>query len=129
MEDLVFVFDLDDRPVGKDALHAFRENLPLHAAMEVIAHEKSTAQQVLAQSFRLRVGQVPMAHLHSVKPRPMENVVTIVEVDRLFDGTGMDACQPAERLREVPVRTRIVDGPVGSAASPVAAVPAPTPPS
>src|SRR5438874_2250973 len=34
----------------------------------------------------------------------------------------MDAGQPAQRLREVPVGAGVVDGPVGSALGPVAAV-------
>ena len=41
--------DFDDRPVGKHALHAGVEDLPLLGAVEIVAHEESAAQQVFAQ--------------------------------------------------------------------------------
>ena len=54
VEDLVAVVDIDDLAVGKDALHAGHEDLPLEGAVEVVAHEEAAAEQVLAQAFGLQ---------------------------------------------------------------------------
>ena len=94
--------DIDDRPVGEDALHAFDEDFPFLRAVEVVAHEEAAAQKVFAEAADLRVGQLPVAHLDAVEPRPVV-LVAFVEVDRLLDGARRGCASgggwPATRWR------------------------------
>ena len=69
-------------------------------AVEVVDHQEAAAQQVLAQLRGLRVGQVPLTDFDGIEPRPIEDVVAVVEVDGLLDRAGVDDAQaggPAPR--------------------------------
>src|SRR5207249_5837852 len=73
------------------------------------------AQKIYAQLLSLRVSQIPVADLDSIQPGPVENIVSIVQADRLLDRPDIDARQPLDGLREMAVGTGIVHGPVGHA--------------
>jgi hypothetical protein len=92
MEDGVVVGDVHHFTVGKDTRHAGHEDFPLLGAVEVIAHEEATAVQILAESLHLRVGQVPMAHFHRIKPGPVV-LVAQIEIDGLLHGTRVNPRQ------------------------------------
>src|ERR1051326_727750 len=83
MEDGVLVIDLDDRPVGKDVPDALLEHLPFVVAVEIVGHEESAAQKVIAYLFSLLLGESPLADLHGVEPGPVVDVVALVEIPRL----------------------------------------------
>src|SRR5579864_3775302 len=120
MKNLVGIADIDDGPVRENALHAGLEYFPLRVAPEVVAHEKSAAQQIIPQLLGLGVGEAPPANLDRIQPGPVIDVVTVVEVHWLFNRSGVDARQPPHRPQEVAVRTRIVLRPHGVAVAPVA---------
>ena len=112
MEDRIAVLDLDDGPVREDrcmlAMNTAHSRVPWKSSHM----KKPPRSQEIAELLRLCIGQVPVSDLDAVEKRPVVHVVAVVEVDRLFDGPRLDAREPAERLREVPVGAGIVDGPV-----------------
>src|SRR5579862_1569403 len=61
------VFNVDNGPVGKNTAHPGEEDIPLVAAVKIVAHKKTAAQQKIAQLGGLRVGQVPVAHFYPVQ--------------------------------------------------------------
>src|SRR5207244_642278 len=93
--DRVFVRDVHHRPVRKDFFHGQEENVPFIGAVEIVAHEKAAAQEVLAELDNLCVGQLPVAHLDGIEPRIIEHVVVIVQVNRLFDTPGVNPSEAA----------------------------------
>src|ERR1017187_671682 len=123
VEDGVFVVNTHNRPVRKNAAHAGDENLPLVRPVEVVAHEKTAAQQEIAHFSRLLVRQSPMPNFDAIQPGPVVNIIAVIQIHRLLDGAGLDAGQAAKRGREMPVRARIVDGPVRPAGQPVPKAP------
>src|SRR5579884_1000759 len=114
VEDGVFGFDLDDGAVRENFAHAGGEDLPLVGAVKVVAHEEAAAEQVLPHGPRLLVGEVPMADLDAVEPRPVVDVV-VVEIDGLLDGARLHARQPAHGGGEMAIRARVGHRPVGGA--------------
>ena len=48
VEDRAAVLDVDDGPVGKHAIHAGNEDVPLVGAVEIVAHEEAAAEQKIA---------------------------------------------------------------------------------
>ena len=95
------------------------EDFPFLGAVEIVAHEETAAVQKLAEFLHHLVGQLPVAHFHGVQPRVVENVVVLFQVDGLLRRLPIDARQPPDGLRQMPVRPRVVDGPVGIALMPV----------
>src|SRR6185369_6108526 len=100
-------------------------NLPLVVAVEIVAHEESAAQQVLAHQSHLGVGQVPVAHLHSVEPGPVV-LEAFVEIDRFLHAARMQPGQSPDGDREMAVAAWIVHGPedAATAFAPIAPEPA-----
>src|SRR5205814_184926 len=75
---------------------------------EIVAHEEAAAQQVFAQLLSLSLSQLPMTHLDCVEPWPIEDVVSIIEVDGLLHGPDMDSRQTSQCAQEVPVGPRVI---------------------
>src|SRR5579862_6404874 len=125
MENLIRVLNIDNGAVRKYARHAGFEDFPFGRAMEIVAHEKSAAQQILAHLGSLLLGEIPMPDFDAIKPRPVEYFIAIVEIHRLLDRARVNARQAAQRCREMPVRARVIHGPARGALPPVAA-PTPT---
>src|SRR5262249_55634041 len=111
VEDLILVVDIDDLPVRKDLAQGLGEDLPFVAAVEVVTHEESAAQQELPEARDLRGRQFPVPDLDRIEPRIIEAVLVLVEVNGLLYGAGVDASQTANSLRQVAVGARIVNGP------------------
>ena len=53
--------------------------------MEIVSHEKTATEQVVAKFIHLRIGQVPLTFVGRIDPGPVEDVVSVVEIHRLFD--------------------------------------------
>ena len=66
MENGVGVFDLHDRAVGKHFLHALLEAVPFRGAPEIVEHQKSAIEQVIAQSVSLLLAEIEAAGLDHV---------------------------------------------------------------
>ena len=94
---------------------------PFARAVEIVDHEEAAAQQVLAQLRRLRVGQVPLTDFDGVEPRPIEDVVAVLEIDGLLDRAGVDDAQAADQRRDVAIAARVIDGPARAAELPLTA--------
>ena len=77
MKDGAAVFDVHNGPVGKHAVHAGDEDIPLIGAVEIVAHEEAAAQQEIAQLGGLRVGQIPVPHFDAVEPGPVVDFVAV----------------------------------------------------
>ena len=92
--------------------------------MEIVGHEETTAQEVFAKHFRLRRGQSPFARLDGIEPRPVEHFVPVFQIHGLLDGARLHKGQTANRLGQIPVRTRVILGPEGEPLPPVAVEPA-----
>ena len=121
MEDRIVVRDIDDGAVGKHAVHAFHEDLPLVFAPEIVAHEEAAAQKISRICLRLCVGETPLAHLHGVEPGPVVDIVAVVQIHGLLDGAHVDAGEAAHGFREMAVGARIILRPHGIAFAPVPA--------
>src|SRR5437660_11015282 len=69
-----------------------------------------------------------MPDLNAVEPRPVV-LIPLVEINRLLHAARVNAREPAQRYREVPVASRIIHRPENSAAAlpPIAAAEAPAP--
>ena len=65
-------------------------------------------------------GQPPFADLHGVEPRPVVDVVAVVQIHRLLGGAHVDARQTPHGLGEVTVGARVILGPQRQALTPVA---------
>src|SRR5580658_3989809 len=111
----IAVVDVHGLAVGEDALEALFEHVPALLAPEIVGHEESAALNVIAKLGRLSVGELPGARLHRVQPRPVVNVVAVVQIHRLLYRARMHARQPPQRLHEMPVRSRIILRPHGVA--------------
>jgi hypothetical protein len=125
VEDRVLVLELHNRPVRKHAPHAGLKDFPLPRAVEIVAHEKPAAVDEFAQRLGLRIGEIPVAHLHRIEKRPIVGIA-FIQVDRLLHAAAVYPRQPPHGLGEMPVGARIVRGPTGISLRPVR--PAPPPP-
>jgi len=105
VEDRVGIGDIDNGAVREDLVHHGNEGVPLVRAVKVVAHEEAIAQQKLAELGDLGIGELPVPDLDGVEPRVVENVVILIEVDRLLDGFGVNAGQAANGGGQVAVET------------------------
>ena len=120
VEDGVVVGDVDDGAIGEDHPHGLFELGLLFVSVEVVGHEEAAAQEVVAEFFCLGFGEAPLADLNGVEPGPVVDLVAVVEVDGLFDGSGVDAGEAADGFGEGAVGFGEVLGPEGEAEAPVA---------
>src|SRR3984957_21248613 len=112
MKDRVGVGQFDDRPVGENTAHTLNKDVPLERTVEIVHHEKPSAQQVFAQQFSLCLSKIPMAHFDRIYPWPIEDFVGIVDqIDHLFGGSCMDACKASHALKKLPVGFGEIGGP------------------
>ena len=118
VKDGIGIGDFHHRPVRKHQPHAFVESIPFFGAPEIVQHQEAAAQQIIAQLLDLAIGQLPIAHFARAEPRPIVDVVAIVQIHGLFDGPHRDASQAAQRQRKMPVGARIILGPTGAAFQP-----------
>ena len=87
----VVVRQVDDLAIRENLFHAGFEDLPLVVAPEIVAHEESAAQQEIAHAGGLRIGQFPVTRLDRVQPRPVVDVVFVVQIHRLLDRARVDS--------------------------------------
>src|ERR1035437_5606611 len=113
----VAVGDVENGTVGKDAAHAFHENVPLDLAVKIVAHEEAAAEDELAEGAGLGVGEVPVADFDAVEERPVVGIA-IVQVDDDFHAARVNAAEAAHGLGQVAVGAGIVHRPVGTALGP-----------
>src|SRR5882724_4907446 len=102
-----FIGEIDDGPVGEDALHALQKYFPFVFAPEIVAHEEAAAEKVLPKSRGLTVTQIPVADLHGVDPWPVVNIA-LVQIDGLLHRAGVQAREPSHGQYEVAVGARII---------------------
>src|ERR1043166_2190185 len=57
------------------------------------------------------VAQVPVSDLNSIQKRPVIHVIAAIQVHHLLNRSRVETRQPSDSLEQVPVRTRIIDGP------------------
>ena len=93
---------------GKTRFMASQEDLPFEGAVEIVAHEEAAAEEVFAEAFGLRVGELPVADFDAVEPGPVV-LVAVVEIDGLLDGAGVDPLAPIpsspSTITSVPARS------------------------
>src|SRR5207249_1571407 len=103
MKNRVLIADLDNRPVREYELHALFEPPIFLGSPEIVEHQKSAAQQVFPQRVGLRLGEFPIAHFAGAQPRPVVDIVAVVEVYRLFHGPHVKTREAAEGQYEMAV--------------------------
>jgi hypothetical protein len=114
--------DVDDRPPREDALHGLPENLPLRGPPEVVHDHEAAPQEILPQTIRLGVAQVPVAHLRRVDPGVV--IETVIGQGCVPGFSDVDPGQPVHAGLEVPLRGGHVHhppAPAGTAAAETAA--------
>src|SRR5581483_5889310 len=119
MKDRIVIGNFNDSAVGKNPFHALVENTPVDSSPEVIAHEETAAQQVLAYSLGLGIRQIPLAHEHRIKPGIVEDVVFVLNIDRLFYRSHLESRPAPHSLKKMPVRARIIVRPTRVSCSPI----------
>ncbi len=77
-------------------------------ALESVSSAPPEEMKKIAKFFGLLFGEAPFAHLNGVEPRPVVNLVAVVQVHRLLDRAHVNAGQAPQRLREVAIRPRII---------------------
>ena len=80
--------------VRENAFHRPAEHFPLLVAPEIVDHQESAAQQVLAQPRGFGVAQTPPAGLRGIDPGIVEEAV--VGETQVTGIAGVDSRQPAE---------------------------------
>ena len=120
MEDRVGVIDFDDFAIWKHGLHADLEGGPFVWSPEVVEVQESATQKIIAQFGCLGGSQEPIAHLARGEPGPIVDVISIVQVDGLFDGSHIHTSQPPQGRGEVPIGARVILGPTGPTLAPIA---------
>ncbi len=96
VKDGIAVFDIDDGSVGEDAVHAGDKDIPFLDAVEIVAHEKSAAQEEIAELCGLCIGEVPMADFDAIEPGPVIDFVAVIEIDGLLDAACGEASEAAD---------------------------------
>src|SRR5258706_11705912 len=125
VKDGIVVRNFHDGTIRKSLLDALLEYLPFHGSVEIVGHEETAAQQIIAQLFHLCVRRSPFAYLDGIKERPVVYLVFIVQIYALLDGARVNASQAPHGLGERPVGGRIILGPEGKPFSPTPVKPAP----
>jgi hypothetical protein len=90
--------------------HAVHEILPILSAVEIVHHQKTALEQVLAQSLGLGICECPGLHLDRVNPWIVEEFVGI-EANHLLRWASVYAGQPVHGDEKLAVGFRIVARP------------------
>jgi hypothetical protein len=128
-----------DLEVRKHPFHGEEEPFPLIIAVEVVHHEESAAQQVLAHVLGFVLVEVPAAHFHTIDKRELENVelsrilratrpyrIDIARIVLVIAGIdGIDARETTDAAEEVVLRLGRIGcpGAASSAETPAAEKP------
>src|SRR4051812_47802731 len=107
------VFKFRRNSIRKNPVHAELKVPPLVGTPEVVHHEESTAQKVIAELGGLSIGKIPLPPLHRVEPRPVKDVVVIIQIDGLLDRSRVDARQAPDGSQEMAIGPRIILSPDG----------------
>src|SRR5690606_24307375 len=75
---------------------------------------------MFTQFAGLVVGQIPAAHQTGNEERPVECVISGIEVYRLFHRAYVELCKSAEQTRKGTVALGVVHGPCSAATAPIA---------
>ena len=119
MQHLLVFRDLHDRAIREHGFHALDEGRPLIAAVEVVHHQETAAQKVLAQLSRRLFIQRPLPDLNAVDPGVLKDLVGL-EVDVTAALSRVNAGQSANAVHEVVFGLR----PIGRPGIPAATAPA-----
>src|ERR1700735_5246577 len=111
VEDRIVVGYVHDGTFGKDHLHGLFEVGLLLRPMEIVGHEKSAAKQVVAKFLGLSLGQTPFAHLNSIEPRPVIDLVAVIQIYGLLHGSSVDTGYTTDCLRKGAICAWIVLSP------------------
>src|SRR5260370_7875649 len=84
VENRIAVLNLHNRPVRKDQSHALHEAVPFVLIPEVVHHQETATQEIVANLPGLRLGQLPVAPLAPHHPRPIEDFVSPPLIPSLF---------------------------------------------
>src|ERR1700680_845774 len=98
VENRIAVLDIHDLTVGKDLPNTFQEDFPFLSTVKIVHHQKSSAQEELAQLRRLTSGKGPVPDLDSIHGGPVEYIILAIEIHYLFNGASFDARQPPNAL-------------------------------
>src|SRR5437868_9330004 len=102
------VFQLRRNSIRKNPVHAELKVPPLVGTPEVVDHKESAAQKIVAELSGLSIGKIPLPHLHGVEPRPVEDVIVIIQIDGLLDRARVDARQAPDGSQEMAIGPRII---------------------
>src|SRR5258708_34471352 len=100
VKDGIVVRNLHNGTIRKSLLNAFLEYLPLHGSVEIVGHEETAAQQIIAQLFHLCVRRSPFAYLDSIKKRPVVHLIIVVQMHALLDRARSNLSHAPYRLGE-----------------------------
>src|SRR5258708_12892445 len=87
VKDGIVVRNFHDGTIRKSLLDALLEYLPLHGSVEIVGHEETAAQQIIAQLFHLRVRRSPFAYLNGIRQPPILSPIFIVPLTSLLHHT------------------------------------------
>src|SRR5579875_1322024 len=83
------------------------------------SHIKKPPRSRVAQLLCLRICQIPLSHKDGIQPRPVVDIISIVQVYGLFNRSRIDACQAPYSLHEMPVGSWIIIGPTRVSSGPI----------
>ena len=110
MEDGIRIRNLNDRPIRENTLDALREDFPVRVPQKS-SHIRKPPRSKYSRRASPGVGQIPFTYEDGIEPRIVINIVAVVQVDRLFNGTNLKAKQSPDGQQEVPVGSRVIIGP------------------
>src|SRR3984885_1000645 len=116
----VAIGDVDDGAFGEDLFHRLFEEGLLFRSVKIVCHEEAAPEKIIAKLLRLIVGQAPFAHLNSIEPGPVVDLVAIIETDGLLDRPGVDSREATDGSGEGAVGDGIVLRPQRKTFPPVA---------
>src|SRR5947208_14041991 len=91
MKNRIAVRNIFDRAMRENALHCRKEDGPRLGSVEVVAHKEAAAVEELAHLLYLTVCKLPVAYLNGVEPGIVEDIVTVIEIHRLFHRANVHA--------------------------------------
>ncbi len=100
MKGFVILRDVDNRAVRKDPVHRSLEGGPFERAVKIIDHQEPAAQQVIANSRRFLVVEVPVADLDRIDPREIVDIAVQRNQDAALVGR-VHRGQPVDSLEEM----------------------------
>jgi hypothetical protein len=87
--------------------------------VKIVRHQKAAARQIVPQDICLVLSDSPLADLHGVKPRPIVDLVAIIEIHVLFHRSRVDACQAPDSGGKSTIGRWAILGPQRHALAPI----------